>query len=116
LSNPADKDEDSGPGQGGGEASLAPPSPIDPKENNPQTDNSSNGSEKRHHTSLEKTAFGIAIIAAIGTIWQAYVANDAEHRNLRAYLVPVVFRVDNLIPDTPFRSTLISCASPLCRP
>jgi hypothetical protein len=61
---------------------------------------------------LEYATGFFAFIAAIGGIaaasfggWQAYIAADAEHKSLRAYVVPLGFRVDNFSVDQPFLST-----------
>ena len=43
-------------------------------------------SPKAKHTWLEKAALGIAVLAFLAAAWQAYVANDSEKRQLRAYV------------------------------
>jgi hypothetical protein len=52
--------------------------------NHDKCDCSRNGNKKL----MECLAFGVAVFACLGTIWQAYVANDTESQTLRAYLGP----------------------------
>jgi hypothetical protein len=62
-----------------------------PEKQKPETGSHETGAgqaEKRKHTLLEKIAFGVATLAALGTGYQAYIASDTEERSLRAYVFP----------------------------
>ena len=61
--------------------------------------------DKHKHTFFEKISplvavisFFVAVSAAVGTVYQAYIANDSEVRSLRAYVAPksVVFDPDSV--------------------
>jgi hypothetical protein len=45
-----------------------------------------NRAQKAKHTWLERGALVIAVLAFLAAAWQAYVANDSEKRQLRAYI------------------------------
>jgi len=90
LSEPTANYQESTERQSGAQTPAFSPAPlVDPKEYNPETRDPSaraHDAENRRHTLLEKIAFGIAVLAAAGTGYQAYVASDNETRSLRAYL------------------------------
>ncbi|HEY4835029.1 MAG TPA: hypothetical protein VII07_10245, partial [Bradyrhizobium sp.] len=88
--------------RGGQAETAAPASAIYAKEDNPHAPGHSRDASQtgeRNHTLLEKIAFGVAVLAAAGTGYQAYVANDAEMRTLRAYIGlsdPAIEKIENV--------------------
>jgi hypothetical protein len=91
LSEPSSNNQTTTENQRGAQTpSAAPISAINTIENNPdaadERDRAAQANE-RNHTLLEKIAFIVAVLAAAGTAYQAWIAGDTEKRSLRAYVV-----------------------------
>lgn len=98
MSDPASNDQKTTEGESSPQApSVVPAVAINTEENNPLSADQNHGTGKtdnRKHTLLEKIAFVVAVLAAAGTGYQAYVTSDNEARSLRAY-IGVVSPPDN---------------------
>jgi hypothetical protein len=87
LNKPSNNSQDNAGPQSKGAPPSGRPSALGPSNENPKPD------EKQHTTEpakkpiwLEMAIFGVALAAFCATALQAYIANDTEKRQLRAYV------------------------------